>query len=309
MVFRFILTIAGDLLGLEKGKKEKMAKILILETTQGHPVSEVPEDLEYSSCVAKEIAPALRDLGHEVIEILKPTPDDAINAIETHNPDVIWHCGHGQVCITTLEDTERWMTHKSGSYSACTVDQYLQYAPNRFFSMLSCLAGSELGPQLINKGATAFMGYYESFWFLLCEDAPCPCGRGLSDSEEIRGIKCPAQCDLEWLHALAKGKTVKEAYDSSQTKFQSEIEYWEGSSHDMAADILYCLRLDKVRQVSLGNEGAKIAALDIPIPPFLPVEEYVKCIFPRIFTGNFTPRITTSDPIPRIRCILKKGGV
>ena len=289
-----------------------MAKILILETTQGHLVSELPEDLEYSSCVAKEIAPSLRTLGHEVIEILKPTPADAINAIEKHNPDVIWHCGHGQVCITTLENTEKWMTHKSGSYSACTVDQYLQYAPNRFFSMLSCLSGSELGPQLINKGATAFMGYYESFWFLLCEDTPCPCGRELTDSDEIRGIKCLAQCDLEWLHALAEGKTVNDAYNSSQAKFQSEIEYWEGSSHDMAANVLYCLRLDKERQVSLGDRNARITALDVttptPTPPFLPVEGDAKCVFPRIFNADFTPRISTSDPIPRISCILKKGG-
>lgn len=291
-----------------------MAKILLLETTQGHPVSEFPEDLEYSSCVAKEIAPALRTLGHEVIEILKPTPADAINAIETHNPDVIWHCGHGQVCITTLENTEDWMTHKSGSYSACTIDKYLQYAPNRFFSMLSCLAGAELGPQLINKGATAFMGYYESFWFLLCDSEggdPCPCGRGLSDPVEIRGIKCPAQCDLEWLHALAEGKTVNDAYNRSQAKFQSEIEYWEGSSHDMAADVLYCLRLDKERQVSLGDRNARITALDVttptPTPKFLPVEEYAKCIFPRIFNTDFIPRISTSDLTPRITCILKKG--
>ena len=286
-----------------------MAKILILETTQGHPETDLPEDLEYSSCVAKELAPALRTFGHEVIEILKPTPDDAVNAIETHNPDIIWHCGHGQVCITTLEEPGKngvWMTSKSGSYDECVIDRYLEYAPNKIFSMLSCLAGSELGPELINKGATAFMGYTESFWFLLCDGAPCPCGRGFRDSEEIRGVKSVARCDLEWLSALAKGETIKEAYDSSQAKFQSEIEYWEGSSHDMANDVLYCLRLNKERQVALGDMNARIDVPYIPLPLVPPIGEYLNCMFPRFLTGNLTPRISADNSFPRIGCLQKK---
>ena len=301
-----------------------MVKILLLETKQGLPESELPKDLEYSSCVAREIAPTLRSLGHEVIEIQSPSVADAINAINTHQPDVVWHAGHGQKCITTLENEDIWMTHKSSSYGECNEDRYLEYAPNRFFSMLSCLAGSELGPRLVASGATAFMGYKTSFWFVACDYEPCTCGSGLDDPDEIRAVKSPMQCDLEWLCALAEGKTVKEAYERSQAKFQSEIEYWENSTHPIAATVLQCLHSDKEAQVVLGDMDAKIGvSAPTPTPPLtgtptgtptpapatpVPLSSVVECIFPRILAGMLTPRLDKGVIFYRVQCIINKWG-
>lgn len=37
------------------------------------------------------------------------------------------------------------------------------------------------------------------------------------------------------------------------------------------------------------------------------IKAYFDCIFPRLLTGEFTPRITTNKPIPRITCLNKVG--
>ena len=57
-----------------------------------------------------------------------------------------------------------------------------------------------------------------------------------------------------------------------------------------------------VPSVYIGKIEIGLAPTPTPTP-IPPTETIVKCLFPRILTGVFTPRITTDKPFPRIACL------
>ena len=94
-----------------------MAKILILETIAGH----YDFDLHYASCVMSQpynsiegyvdsIASRISNLGHDVLEVISPSPHDANSAIEDFKPDAIWLVGHGNPCLVSLENLGIWQS-------------------------------------------------------------------------------------------------------------------------------------------------------------------------------------------------------
>ena len=112
---------------------------------------------------------------------------------------------------------------------------------------------------------------------------------------------------------------MREAYERSQAKFQSEIEYWENSTHPIAATVLQCLHSDKEAQVVFGAMDAKIGVsaptptptptgtpTPAPVTP-VPISSIFECIFPRIFTGTLTPRLDRGVVFYRIRCIIDRS--
>ncbi|MHC1636492.1 MAG: hypothetical protein ACXQTS_07770, partial [Candidatus Methanospirareceae archaeon] len=198
---------------------------------------------------AREVANYIRSLGHEVLEVERPDGETATTVIRDFKPDIVWHVGHGAVCVTALEYDDPWLTKKSNSYELCTEDRFLDIVAGRIFDALSCFTGVELGKEVVNRGAKAYLGYIKEFWFLLCNDIPCPCGRGKTDPVLIRALKATQLCNLEFLKSLAEGKSIDEAFEASLSRFDEEIKYFENSTHRIAPIAIKCLRLDKNHQV------------------------------------------------------------
>jgi len=51
-----------------------------------------------------------------------------------------------------------------------------------------------------------------------------------------------------------------------------------------------------------GVSSLYIGAIEIDVKTAVAIEDYIKCLFPRIFFNPF-PRIIAKDPFPRITCI------
>ena len=85
-----------------------------------------------------------------------------------------------------------------------------QFAPTevrgKIIHLLACLAGQDLGPDLVANGCTAFFGYDIVFVFPL-------------DQPDLF-----LDCDAEIDRALAAGKTCQEAYEDAFNAFTLRIE-------------------------------------------------------------------------------------
>lgn len=204
-----------------------MATFLFLECYQG---SSIPADLYYASCVAREVASKIRATGHTVIEVLSPTPQDANSTIQRYNPDVIWFVGHGNRCITTLENMAKWISVEN---SEVYCDNFnAEIVNGKIVNALSCLTGQVLGPKLVSEhGCNAYLGYEDEFYFLICTDNPCPCGNpkpeGIRKEVWEAALKCVHESNLYFCYGLAQGMTTDEASEYSYNRYYEWIDYFE----------------------------------------------------------------------------------
>jgi len=242
-----------------------MAKFMFLETEYGRY-----RELLYASCVAKRIADEVRKLGHEVIEVQRPSPSDANDAIRREKPDVVWWVGHGNANTTTLERVQVWI--KAPDYNTDILNGMGACA-------LSCLTGRYLGKYVTEeRDCKAYLGYRDLFYFMWCADPwryNCACqGR---NPWEVRPelwkkmVECMHEANLYWVLGLAKGMTAKEAYDFSIQRFNYWINYFENvkpkdkNEASVIRTVLWVLTHDRDCQVLYGDPNWKV-----PVPTPVP---------------------------------------
>ena len=127
----------------------------------------------------------------------------------------------------------------------------------RIVYLLSCLVGAELGPDMIGKGATSFLGYKDVYvWTQSALQDPLNDPYGKSFFEPV----------LEIIYRLADGYTTREAYNASMAKWNSWIDYWTRSSDPNAPIILQLLIHDRDVQVLLGSEEARVTRTVPEVP-------------------------------------------
>jgi len=182
-------------------------RILFLESHRGRY-----EELKYASCVAKKFAEELRRKGHDVIEIERPTPEQANEAIKRYRPDIVWFVGHGYADRATLEEVREWIT----------ISRNIDILRNTVTVAHSCLTGIRLGKEAVRRGAVAYLGYTEEFWFLWCDDERnynCACeGRnpyGARQEVWRKLVTYPHYPPLVFLREVAGGRDLKSAFDES----------------------------------------------------------------------------------------------
>ena len=125
----------------------------------------------------------------------------------------------------------------------------------RVVYLLSCETGKELGPEIIEAGGEAYIGYNESFyWYVKKPDRP---GGDLW----ARGFGSAVAAVVL---TLLRGGTVQAAYERSIKTFDKYIEYWRQSEDPFAREILKWLIWDRDATVALGNIGATVVE---PRPP------------------------------------------
>lgn len=204
-----------------------MARILFLEP-------ETPAWWQYYTCMVPRIASKLSNMGHEVIEITRPSPRDANDAIKKYSPHLVWWAGKSGYYYTSLENEEIWIS--TGRYPERNMD----ILDNTIAVTSSAFTASEapdgepdhLGPALCREHeCNAYFGYKEYFRFPACIH-PCPCGKpkrheNVRDKVWYPVYRCTHEASLHFVIAMARGKTVREAYWQAVDRFDYWIDYFK----------------------------------------------------------------------------------
>lgn len=244
-----------------------MARILLLESNIGaYMFGDGTGELWYASCVAKELAPVVRGLGHEVIEVEAPSPEAANTAIAQYRPHLVWWIGHGSENVTTLERVELWIS-AAPDYNVDILNDTVACAE-------SCLTGVYLGPYLVTaRACKAYLGYRDLYYFPWCgTDYPCQC-RGDNPHgvrPEIWSVIVRSMHDatFHFVIGLARGMSVSEAFNYSIARFDYWIDYLsrvaprDSTEEAVIRTAIWVLAHDKSVQVL----RAKDLGTRIPVP-------------------------------------------
>jgi len=114
------------------------------------------------------------------------------------DPSVVYLTGVGHGTDAAFQGYQNWEVFTVGDYSAAAV-------AGKIVHLLSCSCATQLGPDLVEHGCRAFIGYDASFVFD-------------PNSSEVF-FECDAQIDL----ALAGGATVAEAISAALAHFDQQI--------------------------------------------------------------------------------------
>jgi hypothetical protein len=126
--------------------------------------------------------------------------------------------------------------------------------------LLSCLTANELGYDIVEKGARAYIGYNVEFTWVV--DDYDTCYRNPYEDRYCKWFFNPVRVLLE---RIADGKTMGEAQQASIDEWNKGIQYWtENPENDpWASYVLYWLVWDRDGQVLYGDPNARLA----PVTP------------------------------------------
>jgi hypothetical protein len=246
-----------------------MGRFLLLEGNVGY--TRFPDgtgELWYASCVARELANQIRAMGHEVVEVVSPTPEMANTAISQYRPNAVWWVGHGSTDTTTLENVAVWI--KAPSYNVDILNNTIACAE-------SCLTGAYLGKFLVEqRGCLSYLGYSREYYFLWCGPRmPCQC-RG-DNPWNVRPelwelmVRSMHDATFHFMIGLARGMNVKQAFNLSLSRFDYWINYFasvtprDDSEAAVIRTAMWVLQWDKSVQVLYAkSEGITVPR---PAPP------------------------------------------
>ena len=150
--------------------------------------------------------------------------------------------GHGGPDIITGHKNE----------TLITIDGSMTLLKGKIVYALACESAAKLGPECINQGTDAYIGYNVPFFI---SSNP---NKGFSPLED-EYAKPIMEASNEITLTLIKGNTVDEAYARSQLKFDSYIKKYQRDDAPVEGQtILPILYWNKMAQKKLGNGQAKI---------------------------------------------------
>ncbi len=162
--------------------------------------------------------------------------------------DIIIGMGHGDVDAFTGQNE-------------AVILEVRKYDPRevrgKVIKLISCQAGKVLGPDLINNGATCFMGYTDDYvWVLDADLASQPWADKMAATSLMPVI--------DGLNALLDGSSVREALDI-------ELEgYRRNAAVEEDELIKSCLEFNRDNAVLLGDPEARVRARPRIFFPFGP---------------------------------------
>jgi len=250
-----------------------LARFLLLESSVGNfSYPDGTGELWYASCVARELANQIRSLGHEVIEVVSPSPESANAAIGMYRPAVVWWVGHGGSDATTLEYMRLWI--KAPDYNVDILNGTIACAE-------SCSTGAYLGKFLVqNRGCRAYLGYSQEYTFMWCgPDYPCQCRGdnpyGVRPEVWSAIIRATHDATFHFVIGLAMGMNVRQAFDLSLQRF----DYWinhlysvtpaSGSEAAVIRAAIWALASNKDIQVLYAKDVGAIVVSGAPTLPLL----------------------------------------
>lgn len=193
----------------------------------------------------------IRERGYVVYDLSgsKCIRSEIYDKLENLNPSLFAAMGHGY--IDTFTDNNEAIVWRCG-YISCS------YPPgnlkNRIVYLWSCLTARELGPEIINYGATAYIGFNEEWIWV----SSSPAGDPYNDPY----ARCFFDSGNEVIKALVDGCTVKEAVQRAIDRYNQWIEYWKQSNDVHATECIKYLAWDRDALVSLGNVDSRVFEID-----------------------------------------------
>jgi len=198
--------------------------------------------LEYGSCVAKHL---LRQHGRGTIIALEgdeASPESIDRAIQQYDPAFIFGIGHGKPDLYTVECTQEYL--RVGSPRE-------ELMKGRIIHLNSCYTGARLGSSLVAKGALAFLGSVEPFYFYIAEP-PC------SSRASMTVFLAEHQAAV----SILSGRSARQAHVDRLHAYEREIEHWltgPGRDHPHAPLLTRILQIDQSIAVMRGKGEASIA--------------------------------------------------
>jgi len=199
-------------------------------------------NLEYGSCVMKQL---LGQFGRGTVVVLEgdmANPEGIDRAIQQYDPGFIFGIGHGLPDLYTVECTQEYL--RVGSPRE-------ELMKGRIIHLNSCYTGARLGPSLVRKGALAFLGSVEPFFFYIAEP---PCSSRASMTVFL--------AEHEAALSILRGRTARQAHMDRFHAYEKEIEYWlagPGRDHPHAPLLARILQIDQSIAVMHGRGDASIA--------------------------------------------------
>lgn len=112
--------------------------------------------------------------------------------------------GHGSPTVYTGDRGDHIL--EVGAYDPAEVK-------GKCIHLLSCQTAQQLGPDLVQKGARAYVGYFENFTFV-----------GDQAGTPINELELFWQCDSKFDIMMANGATVEEAYNAAIAEYNAAIQ-------------------------------------------------------------------------------------
>ena len=168
--------------------------------------------------------------------------------ITARHSDIIIGAGHGDVDVFTGQNEAVLL--EVGKYDPKVVE-------GKVIKLLSCQTGVILGPDLIENGAKAFLGYTDDYVWVMDTDLA---SRPWADEMAATSLT-PV---IDGLNALLDGKSSGEALDIELEGYSRNAEVEEDEL------IKACLEFNRANAILEGDGGASIRArpkITLPIPP------------------------------------------
>lgn len=184
-----------------------------------------------SGFILKYVAPRL-----EPVTLYGPLARRFPFSLSAPGSDVIIAVGHGDSDVVTGQNDCDLL--RVGEYNPAEINGKVIYA-------FSCLCAENLGPDLINHGAAAFLGWTDDYLWLLDENRSATPWT----DEMARPCMMPV---IVGLNALLDGKTVSEV---RQIQSGSYSEYAAGTDNELIKDLVL---FNQSNFILLGNPQARI---------------------------------------------------
>lgn len=197
----------------------------------------------YLSAWSKEIIDIAKLKGYIVynLEEQKCVRKEFEKRIKKHTPDLVLFNGHGSYNTITGQNCEVLVETKKNTH----------LLNNKIIHAFACSSANLLGPNSIEEGARAFIGFKEDFVFLQDEVYSAS---PLKDKIAKHFLESTNIAPI----SIIKGNTVKEAFQRSQDAFEKSIRYFESHYNVQNSHILFWLRYDKMIHTYVGDGNSKL---------------------------------------------------
>ena len=177
-----------------------------------------------------------------VLELRKQevNKENLTKLIEQHQPQLVLFHGHG--------GEGHIQGFKYNILVQCGENEHL--LKDKIVHSLACDSGKKLGPDCIQIGTVAYIGYKEEFKFAHFNKV------GRQDQLQDPIAELFLNPAFEAVRALITGRTVEQAHAQSQKMYLQNLRLVMTNSNPQAQDIAALIYHDLIHQVSLGNQAA-----------------------------------------------------
>ncbi len=163
----------------------------------------------YLHCWGGEL---VNEAGRRNVDVIdlekeKATREKVESYLKKKDPEIVILNGHGND-VSVAGDADKTIAE---------VGKNTYLFKNKKVYIRACRAGKKLGPDIVNSGATGFIGYTQDFIFPYDKDS---IQRPLYDEYAKPNLECSNQVGV----SLIKGRSIKDANEDSIKMFRQKLD-------------------------------------------------------------------------------------